>query len=93
VAKDKRFQSHAVKEATLNRRRPRTEERKRLNRVANEAAAARNRDLRARGELTPHEAKKAARKARRDALRAAGQLPPIGTSRSEWERKRKRASA
>jgi len=87
MAKDRRFQSHATKDATLARRKPITEARKMRNRAANEAAAERNRELRAAGELTPFEAQKAARRARRDEARARGELPPIGTPREQWKRK------
>lgn len=66
----------------------RAQEKKEANRKANEAAAARNRELRAAGQPTPHEAKVAERRERRDALRAEGKLPPIGTSRSAWEKSR-----
>ena len=84
MAKQKRFQAHAAKEATLARRKPRTEARKEANRQANMAAAARNRGLREQGLLTPHEEKKAKRRALRDKLRAEGKLPPIGTPRAAW---------
>ena len=64
----------------------RGEARKVVNRAANEARAAANRVLRANGELTPHEAQKAKRKAVRDAAREAGWLPPIGVNRVEWKK-------
>lgn len=72
------------REASWNR----AQKKKEQNRKANEAAAARNRELRAAGQPTPHEARVAERRARRDALRAEGKLPPVGTSRSAWEASR-----
>lgn len=62
---------------------------KRINAQENEARHKANIILRAEGKLTPHEAQKAKRKAQRDALREQGLLPPIGMSRSEWERTNK----
>lgn len=93
MAKDKRFQSHAQKEATLARRAPRTEQRKEANRRANEERAAANRLLRALGLPTPFEEQKAKRKAFRDKLRAEGKLPPIGTTRAAWEKTKRKAKA
>ena len=70
------------REASWNR----AQKKKEQNRKENEAAAARNRALRAEGEPTPHETKVAERRAHRDDLRARGLLPPIGTSRAIWEK-------
>lgn len=66
----------------------RAQDKKAENRKANEAAAARNRELRAAGIPTPHEARVAERRARRDTLRMEGKLPPVGTSREAWEASR-----
>ena len=62
----------------------RGEQKKVQNRIVNERQAAANAALRAAGELTPHEVKKAKRREARDQLRAAGLLPPIGTTRKVW---------
>ena len=48
------------------------------NRLANEAQAKHNKELREQGLPTPHEAQKAKRRAIRDALREQGLLPPVG---------------
>lgn len=63
--------------------------RKRVNAEENAARAARNRELRAAGELTPHEEQRAKRRAKRDAMRAADLLPPIGMTRAEWVKNKK----
>ena len=62
----------------------RGEARKKINRAANEARAARNRLLREAGLPTPHEAQRAKRKAIRDARREAGTLAPVGTTQTQW---------
>lgn len=62
----------------------RGEVRKRINAEENAARAAKNRELRAQGLLTPHEEQRAKRRAKRDAARAADLLPPIGMTRAEW---------
>lgn len=64
----------------------RGEARKKINRAANEARAARNRLLREAGLPTPHEAQRLKRKAVRDALREQGVLPPIGMTRIEYNK-------
>jgi hypothetical protein len=71
----------------------RAQVKKAKNRAENERRAADNRTRREQGELTPHEAKKQARREKRDTLRAAGELPPIGTSRAVWEAQKKRKAA
>lgn len=89
--------SHRMSNASLKARRARSwaraQVKKARNRAENEAQAVINRELREQGLPTPHEAKKAARKARRDAMRAAGQLPPIGVPRKVWEAEKKRKQA
>lgn len=89
--------SHRMSNASLKARRARSwaraQVKKARNRAENEAQAVVNRALREQGLPTPHEAKKAARKARRDAMRAAGQLPPIGTTRAVWAAEKKRKAA
>lgn len=66
----------------------RGERRKEQNRADNEMRAAHNRSLRAAGELTPHEAQRLRRRKHRDDLRAAGLLPPLGMTRTEWDKSR-----
>ena len=87
--------SHRMSNPNLKARRARLwaaqEKRKDARRKAQAEREQRNRELRAAGLPTPHEAKKIARRARRDALRAAGLLPPIGTTRREWDAQRKAA--
>jgi hypothetical protein len=92
MAKDRRFQSHATKDATLSRRKPITEARKAAHVKENRERAERNAALREQGLPTPHEAQRAKRRAVRDDLRARGELPPIGTPRSEWRGPRRSAS-
>jgi len=58
--------------------------RKIINAKENAAQAAKNRELRAEGLLTPHEEQRAKRRAKRDAMREADLLPPIGMTRAEW---------
>src|SRR4249919_558784 len=90
--------SHRMSNASLKARRARSWARAQLkkarNRAENERRAVNNRALREQGLPTPHEAKKAARRAKLDALREAGALPPIGTTRAKWlaEKKRKEAA-
>lgn len=70
----------------------RSQKRKERNRDANEERAAANRYARMIGDPTPHEAKKAKRRAKRDEMREKGELPPIGTTRAQWEKSRKKAA-
>lgn len=89
--------THRMGNASLKARRARSwaraQVKKAKNRAENEQRAVNNRALREQGLPTPHEAKKAARKAKRDAMRAAGLLPPIGTPRKIWEQQKKRKAA
>jgi hypothetical protein len=71
----------------------RGQKRKEVNKSANEQRARANAALRAAGQLTPHEEKKAKRREARDALRAAGLLPPIGLTRKAWMDEKKRGNA
>jgi len=71
----------------------RGEARKKVNRAANETRAAANRLLRANGELTPHEAQRAKRKAIRDAAREAGTLAPIGMTTVEFNKAVRKGTA
>lgn len=88
--------THRMGNANLKARRARSwargEARKQANRKANEQRAADNRKLRAEGLPTPHEVKKAKRRAKRDEMRAAGLLPPLGTTRAQWEKEKKVAA-
>ena len=63
--------------------------RKAANRAANEARAAANILLREAGQLTPHELQKQKRRRIRDTAREAGLLPPIGTTRTQWNLNKK----
>lgn len=82
--------SHRMGNQNLKARRAaswnRAQQKKDANRRANEAAAARNRDLRRNGEKTPFETRRMARKALRDQMRSEGLLPPVGMTRAEWEK-------
>jgi hypothetical protein len=93
MAKDKRFQAQAAKDATLARRKPKTDARKDANRRANEERAAANRRRRELGVPTPHEVKRLKRREVRDRLRAEGKLPPIGMTRSAWLAAKRKAKA
>lgn len=87
--------SHRMSNPNLKARRARNwaaqEKRKAERRAENEARAARNRELRAQGIPTPHELKQERRRIERDLLRAVGLLPPIGTTREQWEAQKKAA--
>jgi hypothetical protein len=66
---------------------------KKKNRELNEAQHKVNLQLAAIGVPTAHEVKKAIRRARRDGLREQGLLPPIGTTRAQWNAEKKRKAA
>jgi hypothetical protein len=73
------------KKANRARSWERAQKKKERNRQENEAAARRNKKIRDEGGLTPHELKKVQRQRRRDFLRSKNLLPPIGTTRAQWE--------
>jgi hypothetical protein len=93
MAKNKRFQNHSEKAATLARRQPKTQARKDANRRANEERAAANRRRRELGVPTPHELKRLKRRELRNRLRTEGKLPPIGMTRAAWEKAKRKAKA
>lgn len=91
MAAGKKTQSPRRKEARAKSW-ARGQERHRRNREQNELQHQTNLELRAQGLPTPHEAKKAKRRAQRDALREQGLLPQIGTTRREWLKEKRKAA-
>jgi hypothetical protein len=71
----------------------RAQVKKQRNRELNEAQHKINLELKELGIPTPHEVKKELRRAKRDELREQGLLPPIGTTRAQWNKEKKRNAA
>lgn len=89
--------SHRMGNPKLKARRQsswnRAQVKKKKNRELNEAQHKINLELRALGLPTAHEVKKELRREKRDEMREQGLLPPLGTTRAQWNAEKKRKQA